>query len=112
MRSPLLTLVLLLSLAPTIHADCFCLTDEDDTVWFDCVEQKRPLKVHPLYFCRVGESIERSEVQKGHTWQRVAAGEGVCQPCRQMGRGANQPRSMEEDEKDEKDEEDEEEASQ
>ncbi|GAB6042991.1 hypothetical protein [Endothiovibrio diazotrophicus] len=92
MRTPLLCLLALLPIAAP-GDDCFCLTDPDDAVWFDCVEQRRPLQTAPLRFCRNAATGEREPVEKGE-WQKLPAGEGACRPCRRLGHGPDQPRQL------------------
>jgi len=62
--------------------ECFCLTDDQDAVWFDCVQQQRPLQPYPLFFCRKPGTNERERVPNGHQLTRVKAGELPCTPCR------------------------------
>ncbi len=76
-------LALLVLISPTAAwADCFCLTNDDDAVWFDCVEQRRPLTVDPLLFCRDRQTGRLQRVEDGHLLDRIPEGEGFCQPCR------------------------------
>ena len=80
---PIQALLLALLLAPAaLPADeCFCVTDADDNVWFDCVSYQPPLSPRPAFHCR-SVSIDERVVVRGEPQQRVAAGTAPCTPCR------------------------------
>ncbi len=65
-----------------VGADCFCLTDDDDAVWFDCVTQIRHSSPNPLFFCMSPETQARERIPGGHQKTKLADGEGACKPCR------------------------------
>lgn len=56
--------------------NCFCLVNNDDQVWFDCVEARKKI------LCLADRNGKSRKLISNETVERVAAGEGVCQPCR------------------------------
>ena len=61
---------------------CFCLGDEDDTVWYDCRTFRVGLDPNPQFECRSGPDEERVLIEQGHTLQRYEAGRQPCVPCK------------------------------
>lgn len=76
------SLALLLAPSALPADECFCLTDADDAVWFDCVEFRPPLATQPTFHCRSVSIDERVVVSGDASLQRVAAGTAPCTPCR------------------------------
>ncbi len=80
MRYPVLLVLVGLVAGPAFGSDCFCMMDEDDKLWFDCREQKRPSGIH--IFCADRKTQEPVELTGREDLNRLPDGEPPCTPCR------------------------------
>ncbi len=75
-------LVIALAAWPAFGGECFCLVDADDSVWFDCRAQKRPMRTQPSVFCAADHTGKPIELTGRPGLTRVADGAAPCTPCR------------------------------
>ena len=77
------------SMAQTSDA-CYCLMDEEDTVWFDCRAVQR--LTHTDHYC--ADQGGQTLIPNADRLTSIAAGTGVCNPCRLHAGGPDGPHGM------------------
>ena len=86
MRLPMSVVILFAAaiVESSIAAPCFCLQDDDDRLWYDCIEYKGNSEIH----C-IGQNDrsrkERAKVENGHQLTRIANGTAPCIECQVIG---------------------------